>query len=460
MLTTLSILALSVVTLGPQAPAGWDQTYQRAALLMTRGQAAQAITLLEQTVAQAPGFEEAEFELGKAHQFRAGELAIEGASQDALRRRHLEQAARVYKQVAARNGQYRQPALGWLLMVYDEDELGDPVERAAVAQQYIVMDPTSVMGHVARAVALRRSGHDVAAWAALDAACAAVSPDQAPVLARAILMQLTEALPQTTGASQGATTPDAAVPKELARLLDYAEKAIDRELASGTPDRSAWLAKVAALTLRAQRLERDPARRKALEAEVEALFASNRAANMHKRASNTAPDANAPTAPPPGFAEVSAKADALLAKKKYAEAAAIYQTVIASHPAFPPPHYLRVNALIRAGQSASVESALRAARKAIPVSYDSRYLGALLLEELVRKNATIGPTDGTRALTEAVALLDEALSLKPNDYAALTYKSLAIRGQARFASDPAAAERLTAEADRLREAARAAQPPP
>ena len=60
-------------------------------------------------------------------------------------------------------------------------------------------------------------------------------------------------------------------------------------------------------------------------------------------------------------------------------------------------------------------------------------------------------------LTEGLSLIDEALTLKPNEITGLIYKALILKGQARFASDPAAAKTLTAEADRLLAAAQAAQ---
>ena len=169
--------------------------------------------------------------------------------------------------------------------------------------------------------------------------------------------------------------------------------------------------------------------------------------------------AQPPSPEPAGFRRIDEGRRAGRAEA-YQEAAAVYETFIASHPTFAPPYYLRVGVLLRAGQTASVEPALRAARQAIPATYESRYLGATYLEELVRKNTAIGATDATLALAEAVTLLDEALTLRPNDVNALVYKALALRGQARFASDPAVAKTLTAEADRLLAAAQAARQKP
>ena len=458
MLMLSTIVAVSLLAAGQQAPADWDQTTLRASRLMLDGKTAQAIALLERVVAAAPGFEAAQYELARAHDFRASELAVAGPAQDQARRRHLEQAARLYRQVADRHGQYRQPALGWLLAVYDVEQLDEPVERAAAARQYVAMAPRSWIGHVALAGALLKSGQDAASWAALDAARAAVSPDDASALTRAILKQLTEVFPFVT---PGSAAAGPAPPQELGRLLDYADAALARELAKDPADRDAAMARAAALSLRAQRLERDPARRKALEAEAERL--------IFRGAARREPPATAAAAPaevpgtPPGFTEASTRAASLIEKQQHAEAAAVYETFIASHPSFVPPHYLRVDALIRGGRSAAVEPALRAARKAIPATPEARHTGAVYLEELVRKNPSISAADGTRALTEAIALLDEALASRPDHFETLVYKSLAVRGQARFAADPAAARALTAEADRLRAAAKAAmearQPP-
>jgi hypothetical protein len=451
---TLPLVVLSVLAAAPQAPAGWDQTWERTTQLMADGKAAEAIALLEPIVAKAPAFEAAEYELARAHQFRAGEFVMANTPRDPARRRHLEQAARLLQRVADRNGQYRQPALGWLLWIYDKDDLDKPVERATAARHYISVDPQSTIGYLARAASLRATAQDDAAWAVLDAACAAVGPDGAGPLTRGILMHLGEALPFVVPGN----APTGVAPKELGRLLDYADAVLGRELAADASDRGAIVAKAASLTLRAQRLERDPARRKALEAEADALLGRNRAAHARAEASKLAPDALPPL--PPGFAEASATARALVDRKAYAEAIAIYDGFIASHPAFAPPHYLRVDALIRGGRSAAVDAALGDARRAIPATYQGRYDGAVYLEELVRKNPAIAPADGMRALLEAVALLDDALAAKPNDFVALTYKSLAVRGQVRFTPDVAAARKLTSEADRLREAALAARPQP
>src|SRR3712207_5345123 len=119
MLMLSSIVVISLLSAaGPQTPADWDGTHVRASQLMIDGKTAQASALLEQVVAAAPGFEAGQYELARAHDFRANELAIEGPGQEKVRRGHLEQAARLYRLVAERNGQYRQPALGALLAAY------------------------------------------------------------------------------------------------------------------------------------------------------------------------------------------------------------------------------------------------------------------------------------------------------------------------------------------------------
>jgi hypothetical protein len=271
MLMTLSIVVLSVAAAAAQTPVGWEQTSSRTSDWMRDGRAAEAIALLERTAAQSPGFADAEFELANAHYFRARELAKEGTAQDAPRRRHLRQAATLYLPFAGRNGVHHEPAIRRLLLIYDDDELDLPDELAAVARQYIAIDPRSTLGHVTLAEALRRSGRKAEAWTALDAATTAVAPDDAPNLARVILALLLGAIPPSQEGGV-ATTP--AAPKELARLLAFVDKGIAHDLATDPSERSYLLGKALALQLRAQRLEPDPVRRRALEAEAKVLIAN------------------------------------------------------------------------------------------------------------------------------------------------------------------------------------------
>jgi tetratricopeptide (TPR) repeat protein len=411
------------------------------------------VAALSAAAPQAPA-DLAEYQRASQHYLDG--LTIEDPAQQAAKKRHFEEAERLLVRIAERRGEYRPIALGKLLMVYDTDALNRPVDRAAVARQYLAIEPRSMIGHVSLASALRAAGKDAEAWAALDAACGAVTPDDAPALARAILLQLTDTFPLIVPGAPPAPSPP--VPASLGRLLDYADQALDRELAADASDRGAILAKTAALTLRGQRLERDPARRKALAAEADAMLARLRTGAP--RAEAPKPAADAPPAIPDGYHDEVDKATALVGQKRFADAAAIYDRVIATHPAFAPAHYQRVDVLIRSGQRAAAEAGLRAARKTLPATFDARYTGAVYIEEMVRKNATIGTAEAAVALGEALSLVDEALTLKPNDFTAMVYKSLVVRGQARFATDPAAAKRLTAEADRLLAAAKAAQPKP
>lgn len=450
--------ALLFLMMVQQAPAEWDDTSRRAAQLLLDGKTTQAVPMLERAVAQAPGFDGAEYELAKAHHDLATQRALEGPSADAARKRHLAQAVTYFQRAAGRNGQYRQPALGMLMLVYGEDQLDDPKALADAARQYIGVDPGSAVGHATLVSALQKSGQDAAVWSALDAACAAVRAEDASALTRAILLQLTEAFPYVAPQSNPSPPPAGLTPKLLARLLEYAGTALDRELAKDPSDRQAISAKAAALLIRAQRLERDPARRKALEAEADGLLARNRkpsAAGAAPKEGASASAAPARPVEPAGYREASQQAAALVERKQFAQAAAIYEKFIASEPRFEPPHYLRVGALIRAGRSAEVEPALLAARKTIPATPESRHVAAAHLEEFARKNASIPPADAKRILAEALTLLDEALAMRPAYLEATVFKSLVLRGQARVESDPGRAKQLVAEADGLMKTAQA-----
>jgi hypothetical protein len=363
------LLVLSLLPPNPQLPAGWEQTSLRAERLMADGKAAQAIELLERTLTQSPGVDAVEYTLGKAHQLRAGQLILAGSASPTVWRGHLEQAATLYRQAASRKGQYRQPALGGLIFVYEESGLDRPSELATAAREYVAGDPGSAMGHVALADGLRASGRQDAAWAALDAACAVVHPDRAAVIARAILVHLADALPTVPAAAPVDTT--VTPPPQLARLLDYVDRAVAQQLAADPSDREARRAKAAALLLRAQRLEGDPTKRQALESEVDGLLGLTRVGSG--------------TGPTLAFArpEGSAPADT------------------PTSPAAVEPAAHRIEAIVRT------------ARQVTPATYDSRYGAAVRLEELVRKDTAIATADATRAFTEALAFLDEALALKP-----------------------------------------------
>jgi hypothetical protein len=127
------------------------------------------------------------------------------------------------------------------------------------------------------------------------------------------------------------------------------------------------------------------------------------------------------------------------------------QSFITASPSFLPAHYLRLAALIMAGQSAAIDTSLsqaRTAMKAMKATPDTQYLAGTYLLDIVVKDKTIGEADARKVLAEALTMFDAKLKAQPT-LDALVYKGVTLKQQARFEHDPAAAKALLDEADRL-----------
>lgn len=159
------------------------------------------------------------------------------------------------------------------------------------------------------------------------------------------------------------------------------------------------------------------------------------------------PRAELPGAPP-GFNPVWEKADALHDQERFAEEADLYSSVIKAHPQFVFARYMRLRAQISGGEHPS-DNNLAAARAGGFATPADSHLAATFLVDIVLKNKTMPAPDAQLVLREAVARLDDAL--KGGDTMdSLVYKSIALRQLAGYETDPAAAKKLTDEADALR----------
>lgn len=435
---------LLVVALFMQAPAGWDATYLRAQQLMLDNKIADAIKLFESVVKAAPAFDDARYALADAHRGAAREAAMGGPSQDAAKRQHLEAAATHCRQVAERKGDYQQLAVGNLMNLYGEDELNQPSEVVRFARKYIQLSPSSPFGHITLARALSATGQKAAATTAFLSARMAVPATDSEILAVAIVNYVVQ--------TQAGSTAD------LKTLLDYSDGPIERGLKNDPKDRTLIMAKGASALFRAQRLEADPARKRALEAE-----ASRQMDRLHELSGPPAetlafPDLPPPPPPPPGRAEylaAHARAEGLMSRKQYSAAAGVYEKFAKSHPEFVPPHYLRVQALLLAGQRATIDASLKAARQAIPSEPETRHMAATYLVDTVNSIKSIAPADAKKLLEAAMVLLEDALKAKADYWQAVMFKSIVISARAKFETDPARVTSLIAEADRLRAQAEA-----
>jgi tetratricopeptide (TPR) repeat protein len=450
-MTASALFVIVAFVFNPQTPAGWDATYQRVQQLILDNKTTEAIVVLEGVLKSAPGFDPARYELADAHRMLALEAALKVPSNSAAMRRELELAAVAYRRVAAGTSEYKQLAVGKLMMVYGTDELDRPAEVIPFARQYVQIRPGSAIGHAALANALMTTGQERAATAALLSARTAVDADDAQLLATVIV----DYVLKTKMSS----------PADLTTLLDWADSTLDRLLRDAPKDRQLLLTKAASVSFRADRLETDPTRKRELKAEADRAFSRFQDANPDRSTVPPGPPPNAlaavppppppPPPMPPGYERTMAEFEKLIAGKRYTAAAAVWENLIQSNPEVPPPHYLRAHALMLAGQRAAAEAALKTARTSIGAAPEARHMAATYLLDMVSNNNAIAAADAKMLLIEARLLLDEALKKNPAYWEALVYKSLVVLTQAKYETDPAVVKSLTAEADRLRAQAEA-----
>ncbi len=441
-MVTLAVAACAALGAAmAQAPAGWQDTHRRAVELLLDDKAVEAIAVLERAVSEAPDFEDARYTLASAHESHGRKLGLEDPPRLEERRRHLEQAAAHLRRLAEGRSDYRSLAVMKLMMLYGEDDLDEPREAVAFARQFVALDPQSVMGHVMLARGLRALGDNAAATQALLAARNAVGPEGEHPLAVSIVEYLVGGAPK----GDSVPVPPAMAPDDLRALIEYVEPIFDRAIAEDPENRMASMAKASVLLLRAQRLETDPARRKALEEEADRLV-------FRQRSEADGPAEDAPAMaffdlPSPEFDAVRAEADALMERKEYDQAVKVYDDFITSHPTSVEAHYARVGVLLAGGRGDLVPGALAAARRALPGTADVRHhMGSRLLD--VARGPELSEADVRTLLGEATVLLDEALALAPgrDAFTALVTKRLVLTEQARHETDAATVARLTAEA--------------
>lgn len=453
MFAIVVFLVVGLLT-GSQAPAGWDATHQRVLQLILDKKTAEAIAVLEGVLKSSPGFDPARYELADTQRMLALEATLKGASQEATARREFERAAANYRRVAEGASQYKQLAVGKLLVLYGPDELNRPAEVIPFARQYVQISPESAIGHVTLANALMATGQEAAATKALLTARTAVRTGDALLLATMFVDY----------ALKTKTSPAA----DLKALVDWADRVLDAELRQSPKDRQLLLTRAASASFRAERLETDPARKRALKAEADRAFSRFEDANPNRGAVPSAPPASEfaslppPPPPPPrmpsDFEKAMAEGSNLVAGKQYTAAAALWEKLIKSNPEFPPPHYLRANALLLAGQRQAVDAGLKAARTSIGAGAESRHMAATYLFDMVTSNKAIAASDARMLLGEALLMADDALKKNPKYWEAVVYKSLIVRTQAKYETNPAVARKLIAEADRLRAQAEALRP--
>lgn len=93
-------------------------------------------------------------------------------------------------------------------------------------------------------------------------------------------------------------------------------------------------------------------------------------------------------------------------------------------------------------------SAMDRALEVFTLPEDLHFLGVVCHNFVSKANAT--PKIKQAAILRGTVALDRALKASPDNFEVVVYRSLLLREEAKLASDPREAERLTAEADRYR----------
>ena len=409
--------ALAAPPAAPPQQTAWDQTRQRALELRLKGRDGEAIAVLERFLTSSPQHVEAIYELSDAHLGASLTLAMQPDSNPVARRRHLETAAAQFRRVLAANTEYRPLALIKLAMVFDPDGLDRPAEREPLARALVESDPASVVWRVKQARALKALKRDTDAVKVLRAGASALEGDALVTLGMSIVEDVSD-------------WPSLA-PRDARTLLDEAVAIADRMAAVDPGRRDLYGIKSAALQVLGTQIERDPARQRALKAASEAAFEKLQALGTADAA--TPPVAQVPsdpTAPPAGWAEALDSGTTLTARGQHMEAAVVYETFARAHPAYPPTHYARIGALLRAGRAERVPDLLGAARAAAPRTAPMRHLMGVWLWDVVKSNTSLPRADARLLVDEANRVLDEAIALDPSLVEALVYKSLVLRQQA------------------------------
>ncbi|MEZ5316180.1 MAG: hypothetical protein R2752_02150 [Vicinamibacterales bacterium] len=461
------VLALLSLTAFVQVPADWDQAHRQALTLRAAGDPTRAAGVLEQFLLRSPDFGPAHFELAETYAEAARTLTTPDAV--ANRRGRLETAAEHYRRALALDPLSRPGSLVGLVRVYGEDELNEPAQAEPFARQLVSERPRSVVWHVGLARILDALGRAGEASRVLHDAAAKVQGDDRVTLAMTVTQRVAE-----TPALAGA---------DVTLLLDDSLAIVADELRR-TPDRrDLYMVKTLALQLQADRVERDPARQRALKAQSDAAFdrfselgrAERGAAGGGVQAAAPSPLPPAPPPPPPpppppsggadtppeivapsDYVEVVMRAEPLITTGKAAEAAAIYREFVAAHPAYAGGHCGLVGALVSAGSFDAAGRAVTDARTAVPRTPPARDMLGGCLTSVARGRPALTAAQVRPLLAAAVDLLDEALALRADFVDALGHKAQALREQAtRVETDPARAKALIDEAARLEARAKA-----
>lgn len=242
-----------------EAPAGFHESDLKAVGLFSDGKIDEAFAIHQQWVDKHPTFAEAHHSLAEAHRLRGNQLRGE---KDDSYRQHLEKALTHYRRyhelATGDDPKIRARALANLTEILSAEGLNRLAEAESTARQWVKEAPDNLSAHDGLAGIQREAGRADEGLATLRAAGkAAATADERGLYATYLLGYLESAPNLDRDATRMALD-------ELDALVDASRQADPR-------DPYAVEKKKRALILRAERLEQQPARQRALRSEADDL---------------------------------------------------------------------------------------------------------------------------------------------------------------------------------------------
>lgn len=342
--------------------------------LLVDNKAAEALPILEKALATFPDSPTVHELLATAHGAIAESLEAQPEHRS-TRRGHLERAARHYRRALDLTHVNRASHLHSLAEIYLPGGLNDLGEAERYARRLTTEHPTLRSGHAVLVRALVAARRAADAIAALRGIASLPPKEQAEVVAVGL---------------QDIIGPEVVIDREVLRpLLDESLRITTAAIASAPDNGELLMLKGILLDIQARKLERDPARQRALLAEYKELWEKGRALNQAK------PGAEPPAPPAPPEIPPAARA-------AYTRGVILWQEV-SSNPATPGPDATK-----------KLEAAIRALDEALTLH--PAYLEAMVYKSLVlRLRASKYEPDAARAaalIAEADRLRARALELQ------------------------------------------------
>ena len=244
-----------------KAPDGWSEADRQAIALFAEGKFDESFAIHQQWVDKHPEFAEAHYSLADSHFVRSVQLQGDGPEAEVKRKEHLQAAAahfRRYRTLAKdEDPEVRRLATATLARILSPEGLNELREAEEVARDWVGEHPENMTAYGTLAQILRAAGKADQVPEVLRDAKSAVRADDRDDYAELVIAHL---------------EASAALPREqVESLLEEVRMIYEAELQTDARSWKAVSLKADALRLRANRLETNPARKRALLAEAEEL---------------------------------------------------------------------------------------------------------------------------------------------------------------------------------------------